>query len=116
MADTTRILWLSQHKVQQNQKEELQQIFGDYKLVKINQTISSADDIVNLMEKHNCNEVMPVVPQAIRRELVNDLGVRPLYAETMKVSREGPPVYKHLKFYFIKAEQELINPSAQMAS
>lgn len=112
MADTTRILWLSRHKVQDNQRKELEQIFGDYKIVIRKTTVSSAQDIVNLMEENNCDEVVPVVPHAIRRELVNDLEIRYLYSETIKVNRDGPPVYKHLKFYFVKSEQELLDPTA----
>jgi len=112
MADTTRILWLSRHKVQDNQRKELEQIFGEYKTIVRKTTVSSAQDIIDLMEENNCDEVVPVVPHAIRRKLVNDLGVQYLYSETMKVNRDGPPVYKHLKFYKVKAEQELLDPTA----
>ena len=112
MADTTRILWLSRHKIQDNQRKELQQIFGDYEIIIRKTTVSSAQNIVDLMEENNCDEVVPVVPHAIRRELVNDLGVQYLYSETMKVNRDGPPVYKHLKFYFVKSEQKLLDPTA----
>ena len=111
MEDKTKILWVSRHQPTDNQLEELNDIFENYELVIKKTTISKAQDIVDLMEKHNCTEVMPVVPHAIRRQLANEHGVKYIFAETMKMNRNGKPQYHHLKFHRVLSEQELAEPT-----
>lgn len=107
--EETRILWVGRHNPTDRQRKQLKEIFGQYKLVIRNKTISNAQQVVDMMKKNNCKEVMAVLPQPLRRELVNELGVKPLYAEVMKLGRneKGKPKYKHQCFYRVEQEQKL---------
>lgn len=102
-----KILWVSRHNPTKKQRNELKEKFKKVEIIKVDTTISKAKEIVGLMEKYDCSEVMAVVPAAIRRELVNKLGVKPLYAEMMKSRRNGKFEYIHLGFNRILQEQKL---------
>jgi hypothetical protein len=94
------------------QKNELADIFDDYEIViydTSNKTIRNAKHLVQLMKERDCDEIVPVIPRAIRAKLVNQEDVKPLFAETIKLGRSNNrPKYRHQCFYRIVQEMKRI--------
>lgn len=64
------VLWLSRHKPLPSQIAYLKQKLGDFNLVQHSQPISTADQAVQLIKKHNAQYVVPVLPLSFIAHLV----------------------------------------------
>ena len=74
------ILWLSRHEPTKKQMAELKKIFGDkIEVCQITTTIRSGEEVLALMKKNLCQEVVAVLPVGLL-EQVTALGVKPIRA------------------------------------
>lgn len=65
----TRILWLSRHTMTQEQKAELNRIYGEVEIKQYNQSVTGWKDVVEQGE--DCDILAVVLPPAILADLTN---------------------------------------------
>ena len=75
-----RVLWLSRHSPTPEQESELQKKFGrDTDIIEVSATVSSGQEVIDLMKRYKCDEVVAVLPINLVAEVVA-LGVKPIRA------------------------------------
>jgi len=80
--------------------QELKEVFGnDVKLIKHHQKVRSGHEVIELMKKNDCSEVMAGLPLSMVQELV-DQGIQPIRAiMERKIHSEGGRVtFSHKHF------------------
>jgi hypothetical protein len=85
------IYWLSQHEPLPSQREELQRLFGDHRMVVDKKPFGSAEEIISRIRNAQAAECVVVAPLSVIGRLV-DLGLRPLWAEMKHVQRLTDPI------------------------
>jgi len=61
----TVILWLSRHPMQNSQIQELEQVFGDVRIVQVKKTHADIPGILSLAEEHHADEIVAVLPLSL---------------------------------------------------
>ncbi|MEM2365661.1 MAG: hypothetical protein QXL06_01830 [Nitrososphaerota archaeon] len=105
-----RILWISRHQPVERQKQELKRIFGDCEILQYRNMVRDADHVVELMTKSGADEIVTVLPMSIIMRLVEEKGIKPIYAvmETTEpedadyIDHGSGRAYKFKKFVRIK--------------
>lgn len=69
MMKKTRILWLSRHKMTQEQKTDLVRIYGEVEVKQYDQSVSGWKDVVE--QGKDCDVLAVVLPPAILADLTN---------------------------------------------
>lgn len=64
-----RILWVSRHKMTQGQLDDLKRIYGEFELVKFDQTVNDIREVVEAGK--DCDILAVVLPPALLADLVN---------------------------------------------
>ena len=93
-----KILWLSRHGATLEQKNELEQSFGEVEIIQVSTTVKSANEIKNLMEEHDAKEVVTVLPLDLLAELTR-MGIHPIRAVMERKIEEGGEVTFSHKFF-----------------
>ena len=103
-----KILWLSRHNPLPSQISELKRIFGkDVEVVIDPQPFDNAEDIALRFKNGGYDEMVVVAPLSVIQRLT-ELGIKPLWAEMKRVSKEEAETevsgryYKFIKFKRIK--------------
>ena len=103
-----KILWLSRHFPLPSQIKELNRIFGETVDVTVDpDPFSNAEDIVNRFKIGNFDDIVVVAPLSVIQRLT-ELGIKPLWAEMKRVSKEEAETevsgryYRFIKFKRIK--------------
>jgi len=97
------ILWLSRHQATETQIQELQQIFNTkINIIQIGITINDAKEIVDLIGKYKCNEIVAVLPIHILARLV-EYGIKPIHAVMKRIIHtDGGVTFEHDYFERVK--------------
>lgn len=64
-----KILWVSRHQMTEGQLDDLKRIYGEFELVKFDQTVSNVKEIIEAGK--NCDILAVVLPPALLADLVN---------------------------------------------
>ena len=64
-----KILWVSRHQMTEEQLDDLKRIYGEFELVKFDQTVSNVKEIIEAGK--NCDILAVVLPPALLADLVN---------------------------------------------
>lgn len=64
-----KILWFSRHNLTNDQKEDLQNLFGDIEILQVNKTISHAIELKNEIDQYDVIAV--VLPIGLQAELLS---------------------------------------------
>jgi len=99
----TRVLWLTRHGPTAAQIKSLSQAFGQVEIVRRSVTIDTAHDVIRLMRRENCTEVVVVLPPLTLTELVSS-GVYPLLSVLNKRRGEHKYFIK-IKKIFLEIER-----------
>lgn len=96
-----RILWLSQHKIQDFQIAELYRLFGeDIEILTDYRAFDTADEIVRRINDIGADEVIVVAPLSVIKELT-DREIKPLWSQMDVVTGEDYDlVYRGRKYKF----------------
>ena len=75
------ILWLSRHAPQEEQYRALEQAFAPepIRLIEVNKTVQSADEVINTMSDNGADELVAVLPINLIADLTHK-GVHPIRA------------------------------------
>jgi len=73
----TRVLWLTRHKITDDEYYELERIFKKMDVIQYYQIIHSARDIKNLMERFNADELVTVIAPQMYRDILR-IGIEPI--------------------------------------
>ena len=63
-----KILWVSRHQMTEEQLDDLKRIYGEFELVKFDQTVSNVKEIIEAGK--NCDILAVVLPPALLADLV----------------------------------------------
>jgi len=64
-----KILWVSRHEMTKGQVDDLRRIYGEFELVKFDQTVSNIKEILEAGKE--CDILAVVLPPALLADLVN---------------------------------------------
>lgn len=64
-----KILWVSRHQMTEEQLDDLKRVYGEFELVKFDQTVSNVKEIIEAGK--NCDILAVVLPPALLADLVN---------------------------------------------
>lgn len=98
-----RVLWISRHKPTNKQITELQKKFGrDTDVCVVSTNIKSGQEVLDLMGRYRCDEVVAVLPVNLIAELTS-LGVKPLRAVMKrKFRRDGSAEFNFSHYELIE--------------
>jgi hypothetical protein len=91
------ILWVSRHAPTKAQQEELEEIFGEHKIVQRDVKVEYPTDIEMMMELYNADEVVVVLPLWVIEGLL-ELGIEPIKAEMVREWTDCGAEFKHRCF------------------
>jgi len=69
MENKTKILWLSRHNMTQEQRSDLERIYGDVEIISCDKTVASYRDVLEAGK--DCDVLAVVLPPAILADLTN---------------------------------------------
>ena len=64
-----RVLWVSRHDLLEDQKKDLERIYGDVEIKRLNKSVQDIEEILEAGE--DCDVLAVVLPQGILMDLVN---------------------------------------------
>jgi len=73
----TRVLWLSRHKMTEDEYLELKRIYGNVDVIHYYKIIHKADEVRSLMKRFNADEVITVIAPQLYRDILR-LGIEPI--------------------------------------
>jgi hypothetical protein len=109
----TRILWLSRHKPEEEQIKELREKLGYIEIIQKSVTVSSIDEIKQLMEEVQAQEMVVVLPPNLLAELTNPKhGLpKPIRAVMNRIVHENGEVeFKHSHFERVERVEIITKP------
>ena len=74
-----RVLWLSRHAATEEQRKELERIFGTVHIIFRSETVPNGKRVVEIMDEQDIDELVAVLPVNILAELLR-LGIQPIRA------------------------------------
>lgn len=105
-----RILWLSRHNPKDEQVKELTEKFGGVEIIQKSVTVSSANEIKELMEEVQAQEMVVVLPTNLLAELTN-LGFQPIRAVMNRIVHENGEVeFTHSHFERVERVEIITKP------
>ncbi len=104
------ILWVSRHPPKDEQKIELEEVFGHVHFIQISKTIKDGWEVTDLKEKYETEEVVAVLPIQIMAQLTR-MGIEPIRAiMDRNVKENGDVEFVHERFERIE-KVEIITSS-----
>lgn len=105
-----RILWLSRHSPTIEQKQNLEQTLGEsIDLIQVSTTVKSAYEVRNIIDKHECDDIVAILPLTIIAQLCN-IGIHPIRPVSSQKQVNGEIITDYNSFVRVEKVEVVQHP------